>query len=88
LLQSENVELIFQDDALQKIAEIAFEINSEIENIGARRLHTVMSKLLNDFLFDVPEKIEPNSKIVIDSLLVEQNLDSLVKDKDLSQYIL
>jgi ATP-dependent HslUV protease ATP-binding subunit HslU len=88
LLKAEDVELSFQDDALEKIAEIAFNINSEVENIGARRLHTVMSHLLNDFLFDIPDVIGANAKIVITRELVDQRLSSLVKNKDLSQYIL
>ena len=65
LIKSENVEIIFNKDALEEISNKAFIINSEIENIGARRLHTVMSKLLNEILFDIPEKIGPNAKIVI-----------------------
>ncbi|WMJ72815.1 ATP-dependent protease ATPase subunit HslU [Cytophagaceae bacterium ABcell3] len=88
LLKSESVELTYQDDALEKIAEIAFQINAEVENIGARRLHTVMSHLLNEFLFDVPEKISPNSKIVVTKELVEERLSGLVQNRDLSQYIL
>jgi ATP-dependent HslUV protease ATP-binding subunit HslU len=88
LLSAEGVELTFQDDALEKLAEIAFQINEEIENIGARRLHTVMSHLLNEFLFDVPDKIGPNSKLVVTKELVEERLSGLVKNKDLSHYIL
>ncbi|WKN31651.1 ATP-dependent protease ATPase subunit HslU [Porifericola rhodea] len=88
LFTAENVELSFQEDALDEIAEIAFQINSEIENIGARRLHTVMSRLLNDFLFDVPDKIEPNSKLVVNKDTVRERLSGLVQNKDLSQYIL
>jgi ATP-dependent HslUV protease ATP-binding subunit HslU len=88
MLQSEGVELSFQDDALEKIAEIAFHINAEIENIGARRLHTVMSHLLNQFLFDIPDVIGANAKLLITKETVEQNLNTLVKNKDLSQYIL
>lgn len=88
LLASEDVELSFQDDALQKIAEIAFNVNNEMENIGARRLRTVVSQLLNDILFDVPDVIGANAKIVIDEKMVEDRLSGLVKDKDLSQYIL
>jgi ATP-dependent HslUV protease ATP-binding subunit HslU len=88
LLASESVELSFDDEALNKIAEVAFDINAEVENIGARRLHTVMSHLLNEILFDVPEKIGPNSKIVITSQMVMEKLSGLVKNKDLSQYIL
>lgn len=88
LLNSEGVSLEFQDEALAKIAEIAFHINSEVENIGARRLHTVMSHLLNEFLFDVPDVIGENAQIVITASLVEEKLNGLVKNKDLSQYIL
>jgi ATP-dependent HslUV protease ATP-binding subunit HslU len=88
LFDAEGVLVSFQDDALELLAEKAFEINSEVENIGARRLHTVMSKLLNDFLFDVPDVIGPNAKIVVTYDLVEEKLAELVKNRDLSQYIL
>ncbi len=88
LFQAENVELTFQDDALDKIAEIAFHINSEVENIGARRLHTVMSHLLNEFLFDIPDVIGANAKISINAEMVSQRLSNLVENRDLSQYIL
>ena len=88
LLESEDVELSFEKDALEEIAEIAFEINSEVENIGARRLHTVMSQLLNEFLFDVPDKIGPNAKILVTREMVKEKLGSMVKNKDLSEFIL
>jgi len=88
LFKSEEVELQFTDESLEAIAETAFAINEEVENIGARRLHTVMSRLLNDFLFDVPEKIGPNAKISITKEMVEEKLEGLVKNKDLSHYIL
>jgi len=88
LFEAEDVTLEFQSDALDSLADIAFQINSEIENIGARRLHTVMSHLLNDFLFDVPDKIGPNAHLVITKEMVQESLSSLVKNKDLSQYIL
>ncbi|MBC6399447.1 MAG: ATP-dependent protease ATPase subunit HslU [Ekhidna sp.] len=88
LVAAEEVQLSFQDEALEEIAEMAFKINEEVENIGARRLHTVMSKLLNEILFDIPDTIGPNAQIVIDKGLVEEKLDGLVKDKDLSRYIL
>lgn len=88
LLASEDVELSFNDDALEKIAEIAFEVNAEVENIGARRLHTVMSLLLNEFMFNVPDKIGPNAKILVTKELVEEKLSGMVKNRDLSQYIL
>ncbi|MGB3468977.1 MAG: ATP-dependent protease ATPase subunit HslU [Cyclobacteriaceae bacterium] len=88
LIESEEVELSFDDDALEQLAEIAFAINAEVENIGARRLHTVMSHLLNDILFDIPDKIGPNAKIVVTNEMVNERLQGLVKNKDLSQFIL
>ncbi|CAD5273107.1 MULTISPECIES: ATP-dependent protease ATPase subunit HslU [unclassified Imperialibacter] len=88
LLKSEDVELTFSDEALEELADTAFTINSEVENIGARRLHTVMSRLLNEFLFDIPDKIGPNSKLVITKEMVNEKLSGLVKNKDLSRYIL
>ncbi len=88
LMDSEEVALEFQEDALESIAEKAFHINEEVENIGARRLHTVMSQLLNEFLYDVPDKIGPNAKIMITKQMVDEKLDSLLKNKDLGEYIL
>lgn len=88
LLEAEEVELSFDNDALEEIAEIAFDINAEVENIGARRLHTVMSHLLNEFLFDVPDEIGPNAKILVTRELVKEKLGSMVKNKDLSEFIL
>ncbi|MDO7876632.1 ATP-dependent protease ATPase subunit HslU [Hymenobacter sp. ASUV-10] len=88
LLQAEDVELTFDPAALDRVAEIAFEVNSEIENIGARRLHTVMSRLLNDLLFDVPDKIGPHAHLQITAELVDERLSDMVKNRDLSQYIL
>jgi ATP-dependent HslUV protease ATP-binding subunit HslU len=88
LLQSEGVALSFNEDALEKIAEIAFFVNSEVENIGARRLQTVMSTLLNDFLFEIPDTIGANAQILVTKEMVEQKLGDLVKNRDLSHYIL
>jgi ATP-dependent HslUV protease ATP-binding subunit HslU len=88
LLMSEQVTLEFSDESLKTLAHIAFKANAEIENIGARRLHTVMSLLLNEFLFDVPDVIGANANILITPEMVEDKLAALVKDKDLSQYIL
>jgi len=88
LLESEEVSLEFTEDALHEIAETAFHINTEVENIGARRLHTVMSQLLNEFLFDVPDKIGPNAKISVTREMVKEKLSGLVKNKDLSEFIL
>ncbi|HAH39232.1 MAG TPA: HslU--HslV peptidase ATPase subunit, partial [Algoriphagus sp.] len=72
----------------EEIARLAFLIKQEVENIGARRLHTVMSHLLNDFLFEVPDTIEANSKIMVTKEMVQERLNTLVKNRDLSQYIL
>lgn len=88
LFESEEVYLEFTDESIEEIAKLAFKINEEVENIGARRLHTVMSHLLNDFLFDVPDSIEPNSRIMVTHEMVQERLSSLVKNRDLSQYIL
>jgi ATP-dependent HslUV protease ATP-binding subunit HslU len=88
LLSSEDVTINFDDDALKAIAEIAFELNVEVENIGARRLHTVMSHLLNELLFDVPDKIGADASILITKDIVEQKMKGLVKNRDLSQFIL
>lgn len=88
LFEAEEVYLDFNDEAVREIAKLAFKINEEVENIGARRLHTVMSHLLNDFLFEVPDTIEANSKIMITEEMVQERLSSLVKNRDLSQYIL
>lgn len=88
LFQAEEVNIEFTDDAIEEIAQTAFAINTEIENIGARRLHTVMSKLLNEFSFDVPDKIGPNAQILINANTVKEKLSGLVKNRDLSEYIL
>jgi ATP-dependent HslUV protease ATP-binding subunit HslU len=88
LFDSEGVKLEYQDESLRELARMAFRLNAEVENIGARRLHTVMSQLLNDFLFDVPDKIGPNAQILITPDMVRERLSKLVQNKDLSQYIL
>ena len=88
LFEAEGVVIDFSESALDAIAETAFTINAELENIGARRLQTVVSKLLNEFLFDVPDKIGANSKILITEDMVSEKLAGLVKNRDLSEYIL
>jgi ATP-dependent HslUV protease ATP-binding subunit HslU len=88
LFQSEGVTLVFEESALHKLADIAFDVNNEMENIGARRLQTVMAKLLNEFLFDIPETILSGSTVTVTVELVNSRLAGLVKNKDLSQYIL
>lgn len=88
MMEAEGVSLEFEDGALREMARIAFEVNSEVENIGARRLQTVMSLLLNDFMFDIPDVIGADSTIVVTAELVKEKLSHLVKNRDLSQYIL
>lgn len=88
LLDAEGVQLIFEKSAIEEIARTATEINSEMENIGARRLHTVMSRLLNEFLFDIPDAIVPPAEIRVTGEMVNEKLKGLSRNKDLSQYIL
>lgn len=86
LIATESVELEFTDDAIKEIAEIATVVNSKAENIGARRLHTIMTTLLEEFLFNIPEIKE--EKIKIDAKMVKDKLNAIVQDEDLSRYIL
>ncbi|MGC1243292.1 MAG: ATP-dependent protease ATPase subunit HslU [Chryseosolibacter sp.] len=88
LFEAEDVKISFTDDAIEEIAGTAFALNAELENIGARRLHTVMSKLLNELLFDVPDKVPASSDLTIDAAMVKERLSGFVKNKDLSEYIL
>ena len=88
LLKAEGIEIEFTDAAVRKIAEIAARVNEEVENIGARRLHTVLTTLLEDILFEVPDNVPEDRKIVVDADLVEQRLSGIVQNRDLSQYIL
>ena len=88
LCMAEGVELKFTPESINKIAETAMLINEQVENIGARRLHTIMSQLLNEFLFNMPEHLKAGSTIEITAELVEEKLRKLVKNRDLSQYIL
>ena len=87
LLATEGVSIKFSDDAIREIAKVATEVNEQVENIGARRLHTIMTTLLEDILFDVPDKIE-SEKIEISGALVRERLSKIVRDRDLSKYIL
>ncbi|MAT57436.1 MAG: HslU--HslV peptidase ATPase subunit [Ignavibacteriae bacterium] len=87
LLKTENVEIEFHEDSIKEIARTAAAVNEEVENIGARRLHTILTTLLEDFLFDVPDII-PSEKIEITGKLVHERLDKIVKNRDLSKYIL
>jgi ATP-dependent HslUV protease ATP-binding subunit HslU len=86
LLRTEQVELEFSDDGVRAIAEIAALANERAENIGARRLHTVMERLLDEVSFDAPDRA--GAKIRIDDAFVRSRLEPLVRDEDLSRYIL
>ncbi|HEY6395229.1 MAG TPA: AAA family ATPase, partial [Candidatus Binataceae bacterium] len=86
LMETENVHLRFTDDAVAALAEIAANVNSRSENIGARRLHTVLERLLEEISFKAPEL--PNHEIKIDAAYVHSHLDPILQDEDLSRYIL
>ena len=86
LLKTEGVELEFTEDGVKRIAEIASDVNDKSENIGARRLHTVMERLLDEISYEAPDK--SGSKVTIDAAYVDNSLGELVKDEDLSRYIL
>jgi len=86
LLKTENVNLIFTDDGIDMLAKISAEVNSSVENIGARRLHTIIEKVLDDISFNATDKA--GETITIDKKYVNENLGNLVKDTDLSKFIL
>ena len=86
LLATEGLEVEFTDEAIRSIAQSAFQVNESTENIGARRLHTVMEKLCEDISFNAPDMAE--KKITIDGQYVKEHLGKLVEDEDLSRYIL
>lgn len=87
LLHTEGVELEFTDEAIKKLAAIAAQVNEAVENIGARRLHTIMTNLLEELMFNIPEKCS-DEQIVIDEVMVDEKLSKIITDRDLSQYIL
>ncbi len=88
LFKAENVDLHFSEQAIQAIAKAAYKLNQEREDIGARRLHTILMTILEDALFDVPDKIKPGTPITIDHQIVEEKLSTLLKQKESSRYIL
>jgi len=87
MLASEGVTVEFTDPALKEVSSIATQVNERVENIGARRLHTILSSLLDELLFAIPDDIK-TGEITIDKEYVDKQLNDLVKDKDLSHYIL
>jgi ATP-dependent HslUV protease ATP-binding subunit HslU len=86
LMATEGIELSFEDDAIREIARIAAVVNDRTENIGARRLHTILEKLLEDLSFEAPER--QGKSVVIDATYVRDRLSDIAKDEDLSRYIL
>jgi ATP-dependent HslUV protease ATP-binding subunit HslU len=86
LLATENVTLVFRDEAVAEIARIAAQVNERMENIGARRLHTIMERVLDELSFEAPEK--KGQHVTIDADYVRKMLTDIVKDQDLSRYIL
>jgi ATP-dependent HslUV protease ATP-binding subunit HslU len=86
LMGTEDIAIEFTEDSIEEIAGIAALVNEKTENIGARRLHTVLEKLLEDISFEAPER--KNGRLVIDKRYVREKLSDIVKDEDLSRYIL
>jgi ATP-dependent HslUV protease ATP-binding subunit HslU len=86
LMETEGIELTFTEDAISRIADFATIVNERTENIGARRLHTVMEKLLDEISFEGPDLVE--KAITIDEAYVNRMLADIVKNEDLSRYIL
>ena len=86
LLETEGIEIEFSDEAIKKLAQVAFDVNQDTDNIGARRLHTIMERLLEDLSFEAPDVTM--EKIEITPQYVEEKLGSIAKNKDLSQFIL
>jgi len=86
LLKTEKIELEFTDDGIETLAKLATEVNSSVENIGARRLHTIIEKVLDEISFTATDR--SGEKVIIDKSYVEKNLGELVKDTDLSKFIL
>jgi len=86
LLKTENVDLDFTDDGIDTIANIANEVNSTVENIGARRLHTIIERVLDEISFTATDR--SGEKIIVDSNYIKKNIGELVKDTDLSKFIL
>jgi ATP-dependent HslUV protease ATP-binding subunit HslU len=86
LVESEGAKLDFRDDGIGEIARIAALVNERMENIGARRLHTVMTTLLEDVLFDLPDGV--TETIIVDAARVKDRLKAIVEDEDLRKYIL
>jgi ATP-dependent HslUV protease ATP-binding subunit HslU len=86
LLSTEGVDLVFTPDAIDAMADIAFQVNRSTQNIGARRLHTILERVVEEISFDAPDRAE--KRVVIDAAYVRERLEALAKDEDLSRFIL
>lgn len=86
LMETEGVTVTFDESGIQRIAEAAWQVNEKLENIGARRLHTVLERLMEDISFDASEK--SGETFTIDKAYVDSHLESLVDNEDLSRFIL
>ncbi|GAE43638.1 ATP-dependent hsl protease ATP-binding subunit HslU [Mesobacillus boroniphilus JCM 21738] len=85
-METEGIQIEFSDDAIRKIAEVAYDVNQNTDNIGARRLQTILEKLLEDLSFEAPDiNLE---KVAITPQYVEEKLGAISRNKDLSQFIL
>ncbi|MGB1333694.1 MAG: ATP-dependent protease ATPase subunit HslU [Porticoccaceae bacterium] len=88
LMETENLKVKFKDEGVKRIAELAFEVNESTENIGARRLHTILERLLEEISFEASDLGAKNESIIIDKAFVDQHLSELAQDEDLSRFIL
>ena len=86
LVEAEGASLTFQPDGIAELARVATRVNERMENIGARRLHTVMTTLLEEVLFDLPDR--GHDAVVVDAVMVRDRLKSISEDEDLRKYIL
>jgi ATP-dependent HslUV protease ATP-binding subunit HslU len=88
LLKTEGVELVFEDIAVREIARMAADLNKSVENIGARRLHTVMELIMEEISFEAAEEGMKGRKVVVDKETVDRRLEGITKKTDLSRFIL
>ena len=88
LLKTEGVDLVFEDEAIREIARMAAALNKSVENIGARRLHTVMERIMEEISFQAAEEGMEGNRVVVDKAVVEDRLKDITKKSDVSRYIL
>jgi ATP-dependent HslUV protease ATP-binding subunit HslU len=88
LMKTEGVELKFEDEAIREIAKMAAELNKSVENIGARRLHTVMERIMEEISFQAAEEEMKGKQVVVDKNVIQERLKDIQKKNDLTRYIL